>query len=147
MKPEPPDPEANALPTELSQHSVTSLNLHGFCKVMLYWFLEMNKVKHVKWCMEQTKLTSEISCPADLLHCSVGWALVSGSGGPGCNPHWWQFLTIFFCSSPCKDLSDNLTETPIVKNSIVLKQWFGLVLGISYFLVLQSSPKYDGNDG
>ena len=25
---------------------------------------------------------------------------------------------IFFCSSLCKDLSDNLTETPIVKNSI-----------------------------
>ena len=32
-----------------------------------------------------------------------------------------QFLTIFFffCSSLCKDLSDNLTETPIVKNSLV----------------------------
>ena len=25
----------------------------------------MNKVQHVKWCMKQTKLTSEISCPTD----------------------------------------------------------------------------------
>ena len=33
------------------------------------------------------------------------------------NPSWGQFWRIFFCSSVCKDLSDNLTETPIVKNS------------------------------
>ena len=31
---------------------------------------------------------------------------------------WW----IFFCSSLCKDLSDNLTETRIVKNSSVYKK-------------------------
>ena len=32
----PPDLQANALPTEPSQHSVASLNLHGLYKVMLY---------------------------------------------------------------------------------------------------------------
>ena len=32
----PPDLQANALPTELSQHSVASLNLRGLYKVMLY---------------------------------------------------------------------------------------------------------------
>ena len=36
LKPGPPDLQANALPTELSQHSVASLNLHGLYKVMLY---------------------------------------------------------------------------------------------------------------
>ena len=37
-KPGPLDLQANALPTELSQHSIASLNLHGLYKVMLYWF-------------------------------------------------------------------------------------------------------------
>ena len=36
LKPGPPDHEANALPTELNQHSVASLNLHDLYKVMLY---------------------------------------------------------------------------------------------------------------
>ena len=36
LKPGPPDLQANALPTELSQHSVISLNLDGLYKVMLY---------------------------------------------------------------------------------------------------------------
>ena len=51
---------------------------------------------------------------------SVGKTLAWRSGGSGFNPHWGQFLMIFFCSSLCKDLSDNLTETPIVKNSSVM---------------------------
>ena len=38
LKPGSPDLQANALPTELSQHSVASMNLHGLYKVMLYWF-------------------------------------------------------------------------------------------------------------
>ena len=29
---------------------------------------------------------------------------------PGFNPHWGQFLTIFFCSSLCKDLSETPTR-------------------------------------
>ena len=118
LKPGPLDHKANALPTELSQHSVARLNLPGLYKVMLYLLiLEMNKVQHVKWYMKQTKLTSEISCPKDLLPSSVGRALVPWCRGPGFNPHWGQFLTNFFCPSLCKNLSDNLTETPIVKNS------------------------------
>ena len=61
-KPGPPDLQASALPTELSQHSVASLNLHCFIKsCSIDHALEMNKVQHVKWCMKQTKLTSEIS--------------------------------------------------------------------------------------
>ena len=35
-KPGPLDLQASALPTELSQHSVASLNLHCLYKVMLY---------------------------------------------------------------------------------------------------------------
>ena len=76
--------------------------------------LEMNKVQHVKWCM---KLTSEFSCPTDscLAQLVRHWpedleVLVS-------NPTGGNFWRIFFYSSLCKDLSDNLTETPIVKNS------------------------------
>ena len=79
----------------------------------------MNKVQHVKWCMKQTKLTSEISCPTDscLAQLVRHWpedpeVLVSiPTGG--------NFWRNFFCSSLCKNLSDNLTETPIVKNSTV----------------------------
>ena len=37
----------------------------------------------------------------------------------GFKSHWGQFLTNFLCSSLCKDLSDNLTEMPSVKNSNV----------------------------
>ena len=37
-KPGPMDHEANDSPTQLSQHSVASLNLHGIYKVMLYLF-------------------------------------------------------------------------------------------------------------
>ena len=36
LKRGPPDLQANALPTELSQHSVASLNLQGLYKIMLY---------------------------------------------------------------------------------------------------------------
>ena len=68
--------------------------------------------------VHETKLTSEISCPTDscLAQLVRHWpedpdVLVSiPTGG--------NFWRIFFCSSLCKDLLDNLTETPIVKNSI-----------------------------
>ena len=36
LNPQPPDHDSNALTTELSQHSVASLFLHGLYKVMLY---------------------------------------------------------------------------------------------------------------
>ena len=57
--------------------------------------------------------------PNRLRPSSVGKALAWRSRGPGFNSHWGQFLKkFFFCSSLCKDLTDNLTETPIVKNSM-----------------------------
>ena len=93
------DHEANALPTELSQHSVASLNLHGL-KSHAVLILEMNKVQHVKWCMKQTKLTSEISCPTDscLAQLVRHWpedleVLVS-------NPTGGNFLMKFFLPFP-----------------------------------------------
>ena len=65
----------------------------------------------------RTKLTSEISCPTDsrLAQLVKHWpedleVLVSIQTGG----NFWQNL---FCSSLYKDLSDNLTEMPIVKNS------------------------------
>ena len=79
----------------------------------------MNKVQHVKWCMKQTKLTSEISWPTDscLAQLVRHWpedpeVLVS-------NPTGGNFWRNFFCSPLYEHLSDNLTETAIVKNSIV----------------------------
>ena len=62
--------------------------------------LEMNKVQHLKWCMKQTKLTSEISCSTDLLPSSVGRALAWWSGGPDFNPHWGQFFDDFVLPFP-----------------------------------------------
>ena len=60
-------PEANALPTELSQHSITSLNLHGLYKVMLYWFLEMNKSN--MWSGSRNKQSSLQKSPAQQISC------------------------------------------------------------------------------
>ena len=57
--------------------------------------------------------------PNRFLPSSIGKALAWRSGGPGFNPHWGA---IFFGSSLCKTLSDNLTETLIVKNSSVYKK-------------------------
>ena len=80
----------------------------------------MNKVQHVERCMKQTNLTSEISYPTDscLAQLARYWpedleVLVS-------NPTGGNFRQFFFCSSLCKDLSDNLTETPIVKTQVCL---------------------------
>ena len=85
-----------------------------------------NEHQHVKWLMKQTKLTSEISCPTDSCLAQLVRHWPEDPEVLGFNPHWGQFLTIFFffffCSFLCKDLSDNLTETPIVKNSIETQQ-------------------------
>ena len=59
LKPQPADLHSNALPTELSQHSVASLNLHGLYKVHALLIPEIIKVHMVKWYMKQTKLTSK----------------------------------------------------------------------------------------
>ena len=42
-----------------------------------------------------------------------------------------QFLTKLFCSSLCKDLSDNLTETPILKNSSVTVNQMNLTVSMT----------------
>ena len=98
----------------------------------------MNKVQHVKWCMKQTKLTSEIFCPTD---CCLAQLVRHWPEDPEVLvsiPTWGQFLTKFFCSSLCKDLSDNLTETPIVKNSITnrftcnIQQFRHIVFTLTY---------------
>ena len=36
LNPQPLDLHSNTIPTELSQHSVASLKLHGLCNIMLY---------------------------------------------------------------------------------------------------------------
>ena len=56
--------------------------------------------------------------PNRFLPSSVGRALGWWLGGHGFRPHREQFLTIFFCTSLHGDLSDNLTQTRIVKNPI-----------------------------
>ena len=77
----------------------------------------MNKVQHVKWCIKQTKLTSEISCPTDSCLAQLVRHWTEDSEVLVSNPTGGNFWWIFFWSSLYKDLSDNLTETPIVKNS------------------------------
>ena len=47
-----------------------------------------------------------------------GRRLAWRSRSPGFKPHWGQFLTNCFCSSMCKELSDNLRETPSWKTQL-----------------------------
>ena len=54
MNPVPHDYHTNALPTEISQHLVASLNQNGLYKVMLYDQSPEREVMH------ETKFTSEI---------------------------------------------------------------------------------------
>ena len=70
--------------------------------------------------------------PIKFLSSSVGRTLEWCSGGCGFQPHWGQFLTklILFCVT--LDLSDNLIETHIVKNSIVT--FTGILVTNSYLL-------------
>ena len=51
---------------------------------------------------------------------TVSRALEWWSSGSGFNPDWGKLLTIFFALPLCTDKSDNLTETRIVKNPIVI---------------------------
>ena len=76
----------------------------------------MNKVQHVKWCMKQTKLTSEISCPTDFCLAQLVEHKSDDQEVMSSNPLGRIFDEIFFCSSRHGDMSDNLTETCIVKN-------------------------------
>ena len=90
LKPGLPDLQANALPTELSQHSVASLNLHSLYKVMLYWFQKWTKSN-----MWSGAWNTKLFLPS-----SVGKALVWRSRGPGFNLHQGQILTKIFFALP-----------------------------------------------
>ena len=124
-KPGPPDLQASALPTELSQHSVASLNLHCLYTVMLYWSCSRNEQSPTcEVVHEANKAHFRNLLTNRFLPSSVGKALAWRSGGPGFNPHWGQFLTKFFLFCVTLNLSDNLTETPIVKNSKDTLSWY-----------------------
>ena len=62
MNPQPLDLHSNALSTELSQHSVASLNRHGLYSHAL---LIPEIISPTRELVHETKLTSEISCPTD----------------------------------------------------------------------------------
>ena len=102
-KPGPPDLQASALPTELSQHSVASLNLHCLYKVMLYWSCSRNEQSPTCEVVHETNKAHFRNLLTNrFLSSSVGKALAWRSGGPGFNPHWGQFLTKFFLLFPVK---------------------------------------------
>ena len=106
LKPGPLDHQVNDLSTELRQHSVASLNLHGLKSCSIESRNEQSPICEV---VHETKFISEISCPTD----SCLAQLVR---------HWSEdpevLVSILVLLFPvCEDLSDNLTETPIVKNS------------------------------
>ena len=75
----------------------------------------MNKVQHVKWCVKQTKLTSEIFCPTDSCLAQLVEHETDDPEVVDSNPTG-QFLTKFILFCVTLNLSDNLTETRIVKN-------------------------------
>ena len=101
-KPGPLDLQVSALPTELSQHSVASLNLHCLYKVMLYWSCSRNEQSPTCEVVHETNKAHFRNLLTNrFLPSSVGKALAWRSGGPGFNPQWGQFLTKFFFALPC----------------------------------------------
>ena len=101
-KPGPLDLQTSALPTELSQHSVASLNLHCLYKVTLYWSCSRNEQSPTCEVVHETNKAHFRNLLTNrFLPSSVGKALAWRSGGPGFNPHWGQFLTKFFFALPC----------------------------------------------
>ena len=100
-KPGTPDLQASALPTELCQHSVASLNLHCLYKVMLYWSCFRNEQSPTCEVVHETNKAHFRNLLTNrFLPSSVGKALAWRSGGPGFNPYWGQFLTNFFLLLP-----------------------------------------------
>ena len=100
--PWPLDLHSNALATELSQHSVASLNLHGLYKVMLYWFQKWTKFN--MWSGAWNKKAHFRSLqPNRFLPGSVGRAVEWWSGGQLFHSYWGQFLTIFFLFPAWRD--------------------------------------------
>ena len=120
LKPGPPDLQANALSAELGRN-------------LLSW-------RFLKWALFVSCTTSHVVISrinrAWLYkgHEDSGWQLNVDLGQlvrhwPHdlevlvSNPAGGKSLTNLFCSSLCKDLSDNLTEAFIVKNSIAKDRW------------------------
>ena len=66
----------------------------------------MNKVQHVKWCMKQTKLTSEMSCPTDSCLAQLAEHWSDDLEVESSNPTAGQFLTKFILFCVTLDLSD-----------------------------------------
>ena len=112
LKPGPPDLQSNALATELSQHSVASLLIIKSCSID-----SRNDQSPTCEVVHETKLTSEISCPTDSCLAQLVRHWPEDSEDLVSIPNEGNFWLIFFGFSLCKDLSDNLTETPIVKYS------------------------------
>ena len=120
LKPGPPDHQANALPTELGSRSVgqeiSEVSLVCFMHHFTCWTLFISRINRA-W-LYKGHGDSGWQLNVDLAQLVEHWpydpeVLVSiPTGG-----NIWR---IFFCSSLCKDLSHNLTEMPIVKNSIML---------------------------
>ena len=77
--------------------------------------------------VQETKLTSEISCPTDSYLAQLVEHYSNDQEVMDSKPTGGNFWRIFFSSSLCKYLSDNLTETSIMKNAIV--QWSVVDLG------------------
>ena len=97
LNPGPLNHYANALPTEPSQHSVTSLNLHGLYKVMLYWFQKWIKFK--MWSGAWNKAHFRNLLANTYQPSTASRALDWWSRGHRFNANWGQFLTNFFSCS------------------------------------------------
>ena len=90
---------ANALPTELSQ---------------LAWiFIDSRNSK--MWSGPWSKAHFRNLLANTYRASTVNRALEWWSRGCGFNPHWEQFFDIFFCSSLCRDLSDNREKPEWIK--------------------------------
>ena len=109
------DLQANALPTELGRNLSFVCFMHQFT----CWTLFISRINRA-W-LYKGHADSGWQLNVDLAQLVKHWpedpeVLVS-------KPTGGNFWRIFFCSSLCKDLSDCLTETHIVKNSNFIKDY------------------------
>ena len=88
LNPEPLDHQANTLRTELTQHSVASLNLQGLYKVIILEMTSSSKCKVRAW----NKTHFSNLCRNTYQASTVSKALECWSRGPGYNAHWGQYL-------------------------------------------------------
>ena len=145
---QPPDLDSNALTTELSQHSVASLNFHGLIKSCS--IDSRNEPSPTCEVVHETKLTSEISCATDscLAQLSEHWSLdlkVVSS-----NPTGGIFDEIYFalCNFKSVRLSDR-SKTQFSCNNVARLIHFQcsmfslrVVSSVHSFQVFTNSPQY-----